>query len=125
MKYNATSGTLNNRVFVVIGPINNTYCFFFPFCFFCALLGKNKKKIYFSATKFGDSYKEDIMNLSDLVHRTAGDNKVLTTTSKTSCNSRGNNNLFQQGPSTTNNGIEPSSFLFSMPNVTPVCSFNV
>ncbi|KAI7873516.1 ARS binding protein 2-domain-containing protein [Mucor mucedo] len=59
------------------------------------------------------------MNLSDLVHRTAGDNKVLTTASKTSCNVRGNNNLFQQGPSTTNNGMEPSSFLFNMPNVTP------
>lgn len=64
------------------------------------------------------------MNLSDLVHRTAGDNKVLTTASKTSCNVRGNNNLFQQGPSTTNNGMEPSSFLFSMPNVTPVMFFS-
>lgn len=68
-------------------------------------------------------HKEVIMNLSDLVHRTAGDNKVLTTASKTSCSVRGNNNLFQQGPSTTNNGMEPSSFLFNMPNVTPVGHF--
>lgn len=90
---------------------------------------QTQNTVYFSATKFGDSYK-DIMNLSDLVHRTAGDNKVLTT-SKPSCNIRTSNSLFQQGPSTTNNGIETSSFLFSMPNVTPVkliycvlCFFN-
>ncbi|KAI9262980.1 ARS binding protein 2-domain-containing protein [Helicostylum pulchrum] len=46
------------------------------------------------------------MNLSDLVHRTAGDNKVLTTTSR-------NTNLFQQTPSTANDTLEQ---LFSMPN---------
>lgn len=74
------------------------------------------------------------MNLSDLVHRTAGDNKVLTTsTTPKAANGTSQTNLFQQSSSlnsnvtTTNNVFlarqDPSSFLFNMPNMNGV-SFN-
>lgn len=76
------------------------------------------------------------MNLSDLVHRTAGDNKVAATTnnsnnanSKLSLFSNGshNTNLFQQtiidsaaSPSNLFNNFsrQDQQLLFSMPNVT-------
>lgn len=85
------------------------------------------------------------MNLSDLVHRTAGDNKVLTTSTNATAlakaaaaaangTSQTNTNLFQQSSSLNNNVAaaaaaaaaannvflarqDPSSFLFNMPNM--------
>ena len=79
------------------------------------------------------------MNLSDLVHRTAGDNKVLTTPTTTTTTTTAivngttpANTLFQQNATinyTNGNTVnmfsnlsrqDPSSFLYSMPNMNQV-----
>lgn len=70
------------------------------------------------------------MNLSDLVHRTAGDNKVAATTSNNNKlfnannnNTNGSSSLFQQtmiDPSASPSNLfsrQDQQLLFSMPNV--------